>query len=190
MRCHKCWRPALHRRCLRTPILYQIPSHIHSRAPRRKAPRPRRIRVLLILKIIIHPRFLPHLQHRLRFRHLQPPLHQGSVHSSAQYLPHRSGQTFTTGTVRQQGQQGQRRYTEASPDTVLSSTTMETASRARRSNSLQPLVPPLAAASIGPCCCRRDLATCLVTVRKPRLTDDIDLLGEAIAVLRWSLSNM
>lgn len=145
--------------------------------------------MLLILKII-HPRLLPHLQHRLRFRHLQPPLHQGSVHSGTQYLPHRSGQTFTTGTVRQQGQQEQRRYTEASPDTVLSLTAMETASRAR-GNSLQPLVPPpAAAASIGSCCCRQDVAICPVTVRKPRLTDDIDLLGEAIAVLRWSLSNM
>lgn len=188
MRCHRCWRPALHRRCSRTSVLYQIPSHIRSRAPRRKALRPRRTRMLLILKII-HPRLLPHLQPLLRHRHLQLQPHQGSAHSGAQHLLLRSGRTFTTGTARQQGQQGQRRYTEDSPDTVLSLTAMETASRARRSNSLQPLVPA-AAASIGSCCCRQDVAICPVTVRKPRLTDDIDLLGEAIAVLRWSLSNM
>lgn len=87
--------------------------------------------MLLILKIIIHPRLLPHLQPRLRPRHLQPPLHRGSVHRGVQHLLHRSGRTFTTGTVQQQGQQGQRRYTEASPDTVRNLTAMETASRAR-----------------------------------------------------------
>ena len=179
MRCHRCWRPALRRRCLRIPVLYQIPSHIRSRAPRRKAPHPRRTRMLLILKIIIHPRLLPHLQ---------PRLHRGSVHSGAQHLLHRSGRTFTTETVLQQGQQGRRRYTEDSPDTVLSLTAMETASRAR-GNSLQPSAPA-AAASIGSCCCRQGVVTCPITVHKPRLTDDIDLLGEAIAVLRWSLSNM
>lgn len=161
MQCHKCWRPALHRRCLRTPILYQIPSRIRSRAHRRKAPHLRRTRILPILKIIIRPRPLPHLRHR----HLRLQPHQGSAHSGAQHLLLRSGRTFTTGTARQQGQQGQRRYTEDSPDTVLSLTAMEMASRAR-SNSLQPLVPPLAAASIGPCCCRPDVVTRPITICK------------------------
>lgn len=190
MRCHRCWRPALRRRCPRTPVLYQIPSHIHSRAPRKKAPHPRRTRILPIPKIIIRLRPLPHLQPLPRHRHLRPQPHRGSAHSGVQHLLLRSGRTFTTGTVQQQGQQGQLHYTEDSPDTALSWTAMETASRAR-GNSLQPLVPPpAAAASIGPCCCRQDVVTFPVTVRKPRLTDDIDLLGEAIAVLRWSLSNM